>query len=359
MENNHPTPYQELLNEDTKVHIPIEVFIEEIDKEIEIISDINNSNYFIIKTANEWIEEAKNRPTPKMIFDEFWYEGEVSILFADTNLGKSILAVQIGNSISKGLPIRGFESETTKQKVLYFDFELTDKQFQNRYSINFENSYSFDDDFLRVQINAETTSNSSLSEEEMIIKSLEESIIDTNSKIIIIDNLTYLKNETEKARNASPLMKLLRALKNKYDLSILILAHTPKRDQSKPLSKNDLQGSKMLINFCDGCFAIGESQKDSKLRYLKQIKVRQSEFKFDNNNVALCQIDKPSNFLGFEFLDFSSEREHLKEITDRDINQRNSQILELHSQGLANTKIAEIVGLTEGGVRGILKKIKN
>jgi ATP/maltotriose-dependent transcriptional regulator MalT len=110
--------------------------------------------------------------------------------------------------------------------------------------------------------------------------------------------------------------------------------------------------------FCDGCFAIGESQKDSKLRYLKQIKVRQSEFKFDNNNVALCQIDKPSNFLGFELLDFSSEREHLKEITDRDINQRNSQILELHSQGLANTKIAEMVGLTEGGVRGILKKIK-
>ena len=359
MENNHPTPYQELSNKDTKVSIPIDVFIEEIDTEIENISGINNSNYFIIKTANEWIEEAKNRPTPKMIFDQFWYEGEVSILFADTNLGKSILAVQIGNSVSKGIPIKGFESETIKQKILYFDFELSDKQFQNRYSINFENSYSFDDDFLRVQINAETTSNSSLSEEEMIIKSLEESIIETNAKIIIIDNLTYLKNETEKARNASPLMKLLRALKNKYDLSILILAHTPKRDQSKLISKNDLQGSKMIINFCDSCFAIGESQKDSKLRYLKQIKVRQSEFKFDTNNVALCQIDKPLNFLGFEFLDFSSEREHLKEITDRDINQRNSQILELHSQGLPNTKIAEMIGLTEGRVRGILKKIKN
>ena len=359
MENNHPTPYQELSNKDTKVSIPIDVFIEEIDTEIENISGINNSNYFIIKSANEWIEEAKNRPTPKMIFDQFWYEGEVSILFADTNLGKSILAVQIGNSVSKGIPIKGFESETIKQKILYFDFELSDKQFQNRYSINFENSYSFDDDFLRVQINAETTSNSSLSEEEMIIKSLEESIIETNAKIIIIDNLTYLKNETEKARNASPLMKLLRALKNKYDLSILILAHTPKRDQSKLISKNDLQGSKMIINFCDSCFAIGESQKDSKLRYLKQIKVRQSEFKFDTNNVALCQIDKPLNFLGFEFLDFSSEREHLKEITDRDINQRNSQILELHSQGLPNTKIAEMIGLTEGRVRGILKKIKN
>ena len=152
MENNHPTPYQESSNKDTKVSIPIDVFIEEIDTEIENISGINNSNYFIIKTANEWIEEAKNRPTPKMIFDQFWYEGEVSILFADTNLGKSILAVQIGNSVSKGTPIDRFESETIKQKILYFDFELSDKQFQNRYSINFENSYHFDDYFLRLKL---------------------------------------------------------------------------------------------------------------------------------------------------------------------------------------------------------------
>ena len=42
MENNHPTPYQELLNEDTKVHIPIEVFIEEIDKDTKIKNDPNS-----------------------------------------------------------------------------------------------------------------------------------------------------------------------------------------------------------------------------------------------------------------------------------------------------------------------------
>jgi RecA-family ATPase len=92
-----------------------------------------------------------------MLFSEFWFEGELCILFADTNLGKSILAVQIGNSISKGEQIRGFKLETPKQPILYFDFELSDKQFENRYSIKFEQHYSFDSNFIRVEINPDAT----------------------------------------------------------------------------------------------------------------------------------------------------------------------------------------------------------
>ena len=85
---------------------------------------------FTVKTASRWIEQAKTRPIPQMLFGEFWFEGELCILFADTNLGKSILAVQIGNSISKGEQIRGFKLEAPKQPILYFDFELGDKQFE-------------------------------------------------------------------------------------------------------------------------------------------------------------------------------------------------------------------------------------
>ena len=78
---------------------------------------------FTVKTASRWIEQAKTRPIPQMLFGELWFEGELCILFADTNLGKSILAVQIGNSISKGEQIGGFILETPKQSILYFDFE--------------------------------------------------------------------------------------------------------------------------------------------------------------------------------------------------------------------------------------------
>ncbi len=290
-------------------------------------NDINTTiGIFDVKSANEWMEQAALRPIPKMLFSEFWYEGELCILFADTNVGKSILAVQIGNSISKGSAVPGFKLESDAQKILYFDFELTDKQFQGRYSENYSQSYDFSEHFLRVEIDVDAELPDGISFEDYLNNSIEQAIIQTGAKILIIDNITYLKHENEKAKDALPLMKLLKKLKNKYNLSLLILAHTPKRDMSKPITRNDLQGSKMLMNFCDSSFAIGESFSDKSLRYVKMIKVRSCEHIYDADNVIVCQINKPSNFLQFEFLNFDNEAKHLKVITDKDRQKLESEI---------------------------------
>ena len=311
---------------------------------------------FTVKTANRWIEQAKTRPIPQMLFNEFWFEGELCILFADTNLGKSILAVQIGNSISKGEEIRGFKLETSNQPILYFDFELGDKQFENRYSIKFEQHYNFDNNFIRVEINPDAIIPEAQTFEDYLNHSLERSINETGAKVLIIDNLTYLKNETEKAKDALPLMKHLKALKNKYGLSILALAHTPKRDLSKPITRNDLQGSKMLINFCDSSFSIGESHSDKNLRYLKQIKQRNTEQIYDAENVCVCQIDKPFNFLLFEFVNFGKEWEHLKQHTEKDKENLIERINELKQQNRSLREIGAELGISHQQVKRILDK---
>lgn len=311
-----------------------------------------NKGIFKVMTANKWIELAKSRPIPQMLFGELWHENELSILFADTNLGKSILAVQIGNSISKGQQIRGFNLEAKKQSVLYFDFELSAKQFEARYSVKnealkvYENHYLFDDNFKRIEINPDVEIPEKTSFEDYLNESLEQSIVETSTKVLIIDNLTYLKSETEKAKDALPLMKHLKALKSKYNLSILALAHTPKRDLTKPITRNDLQGSKMLINFVDSCFAIGESQGDKCLRYVKQIKARNTEILYDTENVIVCQIQKPFNFLEFEFVEFGTEREHLKLVSDNDKEQLEQNILELKKSNptLSLREIAKQLG---------------
>jgi len=311
---------------------------------------------FTVKTANQWIEQAKTRPIPKMLFGEFWFESELCILFADTNLGKSILAVQIGNSISKGEQIRGFKLEAAKQPILYFDFELGEKQFQNRYSIDYENDYEWNANFFRVETNPDAEIPETQSFENYLNQSLELSIIETGAKVLIIDNLTYLKNATETAKDALPLMKHLKALKSKYGLSILALAHTPKRDLSKPITRNDLQGSKMLINFCDSSFAIGESQADKSFRYLKQIKQRNTEQVYDAENVCVCQIDKPLNFLLFEFVNFGKEWEHLKQHTEKDKENLNDKVNELNQQGRSLRDIGTELGISHMKVSRILKE---
>jgi archaellum biogenesis ATPase FlaH len=330
-----------------KYGIGIEDIKDEADQLIKQSNEAKESKgLFTVKTANRWIEQAKTRPIPKMLFGEFWFEGELCILFADTNLGKSILAVQIGNSISKSEQIRGFQLETSKQPILYFDFELSDKQFENRYSVQFEEHYDFDENFIRVEINPDAERLETQSEEEYLNQSLERSIVETEAKVLIIDNLTYLKNETERAKDALPLMKHLKALKAKYGLSILALAHTPKRDNSRPISVNDIQGSKMIANFMDSCFAIGSSHTDKDLRYLKQIKQRNVEQIYHAENVCICQIDKPHNFLQFEFVNFGTEQEHLRQHTEKDKASQIEQVIALKQQGRSYRQIGTELGIS-------------
>ncbi len=317
---------------------------------------------FKIQTATRWLEDSRLRPAPKMLFGEFWFEGEICILFADTNVGKSILAVQIADSIARGQRIDGIPLETQARTVIYFDFELSDKQFEARYSVKrlnadyFESPYQFHANLYRAEIDPDADIDHSFEGFEQYLHfSLRHAIETSGAQILIIDNLTYLKNETERAKDALPLMKYLKGLKSKFDLSILALAHTPKRDLTKPITRNDLQGSKMLINFCDSSFAIGESCKDQGLRYLKQIKVRNAEIKFDSENVYLCQISKPDNFLHFEFMDFGSEREHLRDLSDGDRETQIHRAKELSTEGRTQREIAYELSISLGAVNKYLR----
>ena len=240
---------------------------------------------------------------------------------------------------------------------MYFDFELSDKQFEHRYSLDYAQHYEFDNNFLRAEIDPDGVLPESYKTfEDFLNYSLELAIVKHKARVLIIDNLTYLRNETERAKEALPLMKHLKALKNRHGLSILCLAHTPKRDLRKPLTRNDLQGSKMLINFCDSCFAIGESAKDQHLRYIKQIKERSTEKLYGEDNVIIVEVNKPHNFLQFEFVGFDTEQAHLEVQTDKDKEDRIDAAIAWKDQGWPNTKIARELGVSEAAVRKWLKK---
>lgn len=315
------------------------------------------SGCLIVKPANTWIEEAKLRPIPKMLFGEFWFEGEVSVLFADTNVGKSILAVQIADSISRGKNIEGLKLEVDPMKVAYLDFELSDKQFEKRYSDNYTNHYTFHDNFLRAEINPEMELPKEFDTiEDYLNQSFSSVILNNDAKVLIIDNITFLKSDNERAKDALLIMKHLKMLNRTYGVSILVLAHTPKRNSANPITKNDLAGSKMLMNFCDSAYAIGESASEPDIRYLKQIKQRNTEKIYHDNNVIMCRITQPHNFLKFEFIGYSSEIEHLSRVEYKDIEDRDTSIMELKEKGLANTQIAKELGISEGTVRNRLKK---
>ena len=295
-----------------------------------------------VKTANRTIKEAALRPNPDALYLTLWYEGEVCCLFSDSNLGKSILAVQIAAQVAE------------TRKVLYFDFELSDKQFQLRYSDEQGNLNIFPDNLYRVEINRESLDVSNF--EDAIIGNIEQAALQTGAKVLIIDNLTYLCIASEKGGAAGALMFRLTALKKKHGLSMLILAHTPKRCLSNPITQNDLAGSKKLYNFFDSVFAIGKSAKDSNLRYIKQLKVRYGNYTYDADNVIVSAIEKVGAFLQFVNIDYATEKEHLKELTDKDRTEAINEVKRLSGEGKSQREIARALNLSLGCVNKYLKK---
>ena len=319
---------------------------------------------FTSRTMNEWLLEAASKPVPKRLFDNFWAEGELTILFADTGAGKSALAVQIANSICNGLPIPGFGLEAPQQSVVYFDFELTEMQLQRRYAeehrqgtdIWYEDHFQFHDALRRVEINGAAAVFDNMKDwETYLIREIEQEVAAAGSSIIVLDNITYLTREPDKGRFALPLMQRLNDLKKESSLSILVLAHTPKRDDSRPISLNDLAGSKILANFADSVFAIGKSQKDGNLRYLKQLKARSFDIVHDFYSVAVCMFEKDHNFLGFRHIENQEESEHLTTMSTSDRSKLVDRVKVLSSQGKSQRVIASELGIAVGSVNKYLK----
>ena len=305
--------------------------------ELESSHETDNIGMFTIRTANRTIAEAAMRPNPRQLYQELWYEGEVCCLFSDSNLGKSIYAVQMADTIA------------TLRPVLLVDCELTDKQFQMRYTdIDTGVMHIFPELLYRAEINPNTLDVKDY--ETKIFHHIEAAAQHMKCNIIIIDNLTYLCNSSDKGVDAGLFMMKLMNLKKKYGWSLLIIAHTPKRSLMSPITQNDLAGSKKLYNFFDSVFAIGKSAKDSRLRYVKQLKVRAGEFRYDSSNVIVYEIEKTDGFVHFEFKEFSTEKEHLKERTEHDDKKQLQNINDLKAQGKSVREIASLLGLSKSKV---------
>jgi KaiC/GvpD/RAD55 family RecA-like ATPase len=299
---------------------------------------------FRVRTANQCLEDAKTQPIPRNLYHSLLFENEITFLFADTGVGKSIKSVQIGNEISK------------TDKVLYIDLELSDKQFEKRYSDNYQNHFVFNDNLIRPDFVRPFKVPNGKNYDDYFIESLKGLIDSTGAKIVIIDNMTKLiAGDTDKAQTAKPLMDMLTDLKFDYGLTLLLLEHTRKTDASRPILLNDLQGSKMKANLADAAFSIGRSAKDKRIRYIKHLKVRTDEEVYDSDNVPYYEIVKEDSFLQFKFMGYSTEYEHLKQQSENDKEELVSQVGQLHRQNMSVRDIAKELQISKSQVQRFIK----
>ena len=305
---------------------------------------------FVVQSANATIQAAALRPDPLPLWLNLWMQGETCCCFADSNVGKSAYVVQMCVSIAD------------TQKVLYFDFELSDKQFQRRYTdLETGELYTFPANFYRVAIDPQSL-NVTEDFEAQVMNDIEAAALQFHATVIIIDNLTWLCAESEKGDAAGRLMISLLRLKMKYGWSLLVLAHTPKRNLANPITQNDLAGSKKLFNLFDSVFSIGFSAIDQNLRYVKQLKVRDGAFEYGKENVIVYELAKEGCFLGFRPLGFAPEAAHLQEPKSEAVEAQMAEIKRLKENHLSVREIADALGLAKSTVQrkwDIIRKAQN
>ncbi|HMT09318.1 MAG TPA: AAA family ATPase [Pyrinomonadaceae bacterium] len=340
-----------------------------------------------LKSMSEFVEDCQYAGELEQMFGPLWLENEVAVMYGTPGTGKSVLAMQIAESIARGTRISPFDTVKRRKKlrpkrVLYLDFELTREQIALRYSVHngtkLVEPYKFADELFRTEMYWNGYIDDGYEDfTDMLFDNIRLLIEENGIQVLIIDNISYLsRKSTSNPAVAAKVMGRLQQLRREKFVSILVIAHTPKHPDTKPLKEMDIQGSIDLVKFADSMFVLGKSRVGANYFYLKHIKSR-SGVKFgENDEVAVFQIAKrdvaatfgleskgTANFLSAKFVAYEAETDHVSFVftPQRQSNswRRNARRVEkaraMARNGMGVVLIAKALRTSQSSVHSMLK----
>ena len=174
-----------------------------------------------IRLASQRLEDARGLSGVKRLFSVIWQSNELHMLFADTGIGKSILAVGLADALSKGNNFLNQENDHDPLTVLYYDFEMSDRQFRRRYSDENSVDHAFSSRFYidTIDVPSLIIKHPKKKLDEILFQKIRHDITILNAEVLIIDNLTYLNTfSTQETQVAMETMKRLTELKNEFGI---------------------------------------------------------------------------------------------------------------------------------------------
>ena len=309
---------------------------------------------FKVESLDDILIRNEGLPPAKKMFGEFWYEGELCILFGRTNTGKSNLAFQIAMGLVNPDPgSEHFLFDGEKTKVMYFDLELSERQIATR----LKGVQKTEGRFLRVAFDSDFFHGTET--QQTAFEEIDSLILEHKPGALILDNISVFHPDNEKASDATKLLNQLNNIKRRHKLPILAIGHTPKISSGLPLEITQLQGSSQMGNLIDSAFAIGITP-DKNRRYLKQVKVRESEYRYDSENVLLIEFSQDGDWVHFNAIEQTREHELLSFSQDSSasLEQRDKEIFRLHTEGVDREEIMQTHRISKSRFYEIIKKMK-
>ena len=82
------------------------------DAQAPYVETASSDDALIVRPVSAWMDGAAAAlPTPRPLLGSLWFEGEMTVLFSETNAGKSVLAVQVADAVARGRGTLGLPCE--------------------------------------------------------------------------------------------------------------------------------------------------------------------------------------------------------------------------------------------------------
>jgi hypothetical protein len=247
----------------------------------------NAAQFRMPRRVRDWLAEIGPVAEAEQIFDAFWREGELALLFGPSGVGKSIFAVQLAEALASGRGIEGFDMPAAARNVLYVDLVMSGMQFKRRYMIANEagreaETFGFARRFFRER--PDTT--------EKLAEWLRQVVKKGTFRVVIIDDLSAIKRTNDGTRETLALMRELKSLAGETGISILAIAGCERQRKGEFTDERHLGRSRVLADAADSVFALGFHPYAEGWRCLVQTRSpRSAPAVWNQSNAPSCRID--------------------------------------------------------------------
>lgn len=336
---NTPAAASAVANENLNMSAEQTNALAEIQQAMQEAERATPSSFISVSHFSAYVRDGLLMEPPTELFPHIVVEHETTILFGDTGLGKSTLAMQMALEIAQN-----------GHRVLYVNFELSQQQFAKKYP-----GKEIPESLLIANINYSLMHD--VTDQSCILGEIEKIASEHDATYIVIDNLTNLCINSKEGGEAGNVMLKLISLRMTHNWTMLILAHVPKRKATDPLSLNDLAGSKIISNLADNVVGLNRSKVAKEKRYITQLKYRSFPIELDYKNVQELTLTMSEGYLHFEFGGYDEERVHLPRSRDEKAELEADIVKELKAyNGLSYRDIAEKLGTSASNVSRIAKE---
>ena len=216
------------------------------------------------------------------ICDEILLENGTSSISGQSNVGKSILALQFAMCVAMGVPFLTFNVPRPR-RVLLVQFEMMDAHMSNRIEKCAKAMLGqYPQHYSKYKENLRITSVENIKIFTDQYNAIEGNLMaaDPPYDVVVVDNL-YSSGAANIAKNdeLTQLMSRIDQLRKEYKCAFMMVSHHKKLEEKRPLEHSMVYGGSYFVNFLDNLVQVANTGRHNQLKVFKITKIRtENEF---------------------------------------------------------------------------------